>query len=257
MRVRTAKTSFKWIKAYDGELGNENADKLAKQGSKKLEADRIDYYIPDEFNLEGARLKTMTQKLAYEIIKERTDKPPMKYNARTRHNIENIQDEIERECGERPSTTNIWKGLYKDPLQNQISDFLWKYINERIRCGQYFRFIPNWEEKQYCTCGDIESPDHILLHCSESGIQELWEYIEYIWKKTTDRSAWVKPTAGIIGGINLMKVKDTKNGKQKSNQALTRRYKIMVSEAIWIVWKERNNRIFNEEPTDINRYIER
>ena len=68
--TRGAKTTFKWIKGYSGDEGNENADKKAEEGANKEKEDTIDLRIPKEYELEGAKLNKLTQKLAYMHIQE-------------------------------------------------------------------------------------------------------------------------------------------------------------------------------------------
>jgi hypothetical protein len=58
LEQRLATTSFKWIKGHNGTQGNEEADKLAKEGAEKLTPDPLDLSIPKEFNLQGAKLAT-------------------------------------------------------------------------------------------------------------------------------------------------------------------------------------------------------
>ena len=46
LRRRTATTSFKWVKGHDGNLGNEESDKLAKEGANKEAIDYLDMDVP-------------------------------------------------------------------------------------------------------------------------------------------------------------------------------------------------------------------
>ena len=71
MKRRTAQTSFQWVKGHNGDEGNEGSDALAKEGADKAEPDPLNLDIPKEFDLQGAKLATLTQALAYKGIKEK------------------------------------------------------------------------------------------------------------------------------------------------------------------------------------------
>jgi ribonuclease HI len=60
LRIRTAPTTFQWVKGHDGNEGNEGSDTLAKEGAMKNEEDNIDLMIPDEFDIQGPKLNALT-----------------------------------------------------------------------------------------------------------------------------------------------------------------------------------------------------
>ncbi|KAH9979836.1 hypothetical protein BJV74DRAFT_779754, partial [Russula compacta] len=66
LNQRQAMTSFTWIKGHEGVLGNEESDKLVKEGANKDALDLLDMQIPKEFNLQGAKLITINQATAYQ-----------------------------------------------------------------------------------------------------------------------------------------------------------------------------------------------
>lgn len=71
IRHRSAKTTMQWVKGHDGVQGNEESDALAKQGVDKRNPDLLNLDIPKEFDVQGAKLSTLTQATAYRGILER------------------------------------------------------------------------------------------------------------------------------------------------------------------------------------------
>jgi len=67
-RYRAARTKFQWTKGHNGTIGNEESDKLAKEGANKRTPDVLDLNIPVEFDIQGAKLSTLTQAKAYKGI---------------------------------------------------------------------------------------------------------------------------------------------------------------------------------------------
>ena len=113
-------------------------------------------------------------------------------------------------------------------------------IHNRIKCGAFFRFIPEWNDKEFCRCGATESVGHILTKCKESRQKELWTLIGKIWEKET-KSKFKRPSIIDIMAIGNIKIK-TKGMKEKSGSNL---YKTLVTTASWTIWKNRNKRIFD------------
>ena len=265
LRQRRGPTVFRWVKGHDKEEGNEMADKLAEEGTRKVQEDVITYFKDKKFTVRGARLSEMTQKKAYRLIvrkKKRTK------NERRDVNLINTKDEIERLSGYRPSTKQLWKGMRNEDIRSKVNDLLWTMMHERIRCGKYFQNIPGWEEKQYCQCGEVETIDHILLECQMGRNQEVWKIAKETWVKTSPKGTpWLEPNGSLIRGLGSMKYpkedgeEEREEMKEKKKQRInTQRYRIIVSEAVWTIWNMRNKRIFQDigpnETKIANEWIE-
>ena len=108
LRRRTATTNFKWIKGHNGDPGNEQSDQLTKDGANKPEEDALSLEIPKEFDLQGAKLATITQATAYKGIRERRKHPP---RPTTTQNIQLARDAIHDLTRNLEKDESIWKGI--------------------------------------------------------------------------------------------------------------------------------------------------
>ena len=92
----SATTHFKWIKEHSGNQRNEGSDTLAKEGTQKAIPDDLDLSIPREFDIQGAKLSTMTQAIAYKGILSKT--PQQEREAATR-NLQRAREAMLEYCG--------------------------------------------------------------------------------------------------------------------------------------------------------------
>jgi ribonuclease HI len=70
LKTCTAETYFKWVKGHNGDQGNEECNRLAKEGANKPQPDILNLDIPKEFNLQGVKLASLTQATTYKGKKE-------------------------------------------------------------------------------------------------------------------------------------------------------------------------------------------
>lgn len=136
---RMGTTSFHWVKGHNGDPNNELADKWAKD-SLQLNPTPLPCNFPSTAPLEGMKLQILSQKLAYEKIIDslKTSTVP---NRQLINNLNIAKNDLLTEFNINPPTSKIWTGL-SQPIHNNISNFIWKLIHNRIHIGNYFLHIP-------------------------------------------------------------------------------------------------------------------
>ena len=106
-------------------------------------------------------------------------------------------------------------------------------IHDRVRCGTFFRHIPNWQDKQFCICGEVESVSHILLECKKSKQKYVWKEVKKTWAKLTKRR-WKKLTLNDIMTIGSIRIKNENN---VNNELVMEVLVMLVTSAIWSIWR--------------------
>ena len=155
LRRRTAPTTFLWVKGHEGNEGNEESDKLAKEGASKPIPDALDLSIPNTFNVQGAKLSELTQAIAYQGIRERK---PIPVQQSSTDSINTTRDAIERYTGSRETDVSIWSSLRKAPMRPKVSQFLYKAMHDVFRTGNYWSHIPAVADRRTCTtCNETET----------------------------------------------------------------------------------------------------
>jgi ribonuclease HI len=138
LRQRTATTSFQWVKGHHGNLGNEESDKLAKEGAEKDQPDNIDLEIPNEFNTQGAKLLALDQATAYQGIRQmKTARDPQV----APEQIDRARQAIKRISGNCETDRTIWESLWKPVLRIRVRQFLYKAMHQTHMVGMIWGHI--------------------------------------------------------------------------------------------------------------------
>jgi ribonuclease HI len=251
LRRRTAVTQFKWVKGHSGDHGNEESDKLAKEGAEKEIPDNLDLQIPDEFTIQGAKLSAMTQALAYKAIRKITTKnaPPITPNL-----LQKIREAIHNFNGQSETDAAIWKSLRKPILRTRVQQFLYKSIHQALMVGDVWNHIPNYEYRETCpTCNTTESMEHILTRCNENANRIIWTLAKETWPHHD--KPWPEIDIGLILGTGCLNTTNDDNRQnhiedqqiEESQKGPTRLLQILISESAHLIWVLRCERIIREE----------
>ena len=258
LKRRTAKTAFKWTKGHAGDQGNEGSDQLAKVGANKDRVDVLDVSIPPEYDLQGAKLATLSQKKAYRGIREQ--KKPH-HRKTTNANLQRTRLALETYNGSIETDETIWNGIQNPTIRIKVRQFLYKAMHGTQKVGNFWENIPGFEERGKCpNCQTTETMDHILVHCTERTTQLTWHLAEDLWPH--EFPPWPEINLGLIlGSGNVLgpppppQPNDT-NQRSRRNRGATRLLQIFVSEAAHLVWVMRCERAIHEKThseTEIKR----
>lgn len=247
LRSRTTPTTFQWVKGHSGVLGNEEADKLAREGALKDTFDEPDLEIDPKFNLTGAQLSKLTQALAYEGICE---KKKLKYKRGLDMMMDITRYAIEDAFGVLPSDEKIWKSIQNKDLPRSFRAFLWKTLHNAHKVGGYWENIPNWEQRsicRHCERDATDSMEHIMLECRVTGQELIWNLARELWEK---RNPGTWPRMKNIGSITRCAFANFRGADRKPKPGDNRLYKILIAESATLIWLLRNKRVVGELAED-------
>jgi len=214
----------------------------------------MDLEVPKEFDLQGAKLATLTQALAYRGIMERKThrrRPTTETNLqRTREALANYHSDLETD-------ETIWRGTRNTALRLRTCQSLYKAIHGTQKIGRYWDHIPGHEERSDCQrCSSEETMEHILMNCQERPVKIIWNLANRLWPHAPE--LWPTPSIGIAlgcGSIHLPQPVD-QNTTQGERHALslsachgaTHLLQILIAESMHLIWVLRCERVIQERP---------
>ena len=236
VRFRSNTTKMAWVKGHSDIRGNDEADKLAREGSNKEPPQHeTKLNTPENTIPSGAKLSALSQKDFYRGVIATTRPPPRKSTAT---NLGRIQAYAEEYYGTFPNEETIWKTTKHKDLSKKTQEFLWKCIHDAFKIGKFWRNIPNFEIRGTCThCDTEESMEHILTECDAPGRKEVWALASELWQKRTQT-----PIPSNYGAILSCCLSNFKKANGKTDKGLNRLYRIIISESIYTIWKIRCER---------------
>ena len=252
LKKRTATTSFKWVKGHNGNLGNEESDRLAKEGADKDIPDIVDLAIPKEYDIQGAKLAALTQALAYKGIQERKarlTRPTADIN------LERAKYALHAFSGILEKDETIWRGMNNPALRTKVRQFMYKNMHGTQKVGEYWAHIPNQDDRITChTCHRTESMEHILTSCQAPAREMIWNLAKHLWPYPD--SPWPEITMGIILGCGSLSTyppdppprENDANQRPPNRGGRNRLLQILISEATHLIWVIRCERVIQERP---------
>ncbi|EIW58326.1 uncharacterized protein TRAVEDRAFT_101840, partial [Trametes versicolor FP-101664 SS1] len=185
LRARTTVTAMRWVKGHSGLELNEGADRLAAKGAEMGQMEDLDFTIPHELWLSGAKLSAMTQKLAYKAIRQRKARTA-KQRPSTVRNLAVIKTEISEKFGREVTNEMIWLSLTNDSISRECRQFMWRAIHDSFMVGRHWQrasMSNELQERATCgTCGELESMEHILTECKAEGRELIWRLLRELWE---------------------------------------------------------------------------
>ncbi|KAG2050968.1 ribonuclease H-like protein [Suillus hirtellus] len=251
LRRQSAPTSFQWVKGHSQVTGNERADHLAQNGASKTTTNIIGTYIPQNFDLQGARMSKVDQKTAYRVLmtKKHIDykRPTLGMLDITRYAIETLMTTLEMD-------ETIWQGCRNNNISKKIQVFLYKTLNNAFRIGDFWMQLPNLGHRAQCqSCGEEpESMEHILIQCTNPIRKRIWHLAKNLWPEK--HGPWPEPSLGLIlgcGNISLPKNAPNRGDNDKKCTAIIKGasclLRILISELAYLIWVIRCECVIREQ----------
>ncbi|KAK0468843.1 hypothetical protein IW261DRAFT_1345740 [Armillaria novae-zelandiae] len=204
----------------------------------------VDLNIDPKLQITGATLSKLTQKRAYQALRERSTQS-LPRRAKTSANINLAIEGAKASFGKKTSEPALWKSLRHRDIDRSTRYFLWMTMHDAYRIGgKWLHFDPQYHERAYCShCNNsLESMDHILLRCSSPGQREIWE----LTKKLLEMRGipWHQPEMSNILTCAAPVFK-SQSGHRESGKE--RFFRITISSSVQTIWNARCERVIQRD----------
>ncbi|KAJ7585402.1 hypothetical protein C8J56DRAFT_711375, partial [Mycena floridula] len=124
-------------------------------------AQDLDLCIPDQLDLKGAKLSSMTQSLAYKMIRSTKKVKPRK---KTSVNVKLVQEAIKTLNDDTPDEARIWRSIRLNDFLRQQHNFFYMAMHGAHKIGSFWKHITDCEAWGICQhCQVTEDMEHILV----------------------------------------------------------------------------------------------
>ncbi|KZV88014.1 hypothetical protein EXIGLDRAFT_607892 [Exidia glandulosa HHB12029] len=211
-------------------------EQLAKAAISSLRPSRTDLENIDGPDAPGIRLTDVTQGSAYRAFLALQNVPERQG---TIINVGRTRAALAEINGVWPSTRDVWDALRSLDLSRPVREFLWRLTHNVPKVGKYWLNISNYEHRSECQpCEVLESMDHILFECDAEGQGLIWQEAKDLWSRTG--RPWPEVSLGAVIGCGLIVIRDERG---KAIPGAARLLKIIISEAAFLIWKIRCERV--------------
>jgi hypothetical protein len=176
------------------------ATALPKTGTEKQTPDHLDLSIPEESDLQGAKLSMLTQSVEYKGILQSKSPPDRPTSVR---NLQTTRDALAQYTGHLETDETLRSNVRRNDIHTKVRQVLYKAMHRTQKIGTFWKDINNFEDWQNCgTCGVPESMSHILTDCQATPIRLIWNLAKHYWPST--HYIWPEPSLGIILGCGSL-----------------------------------------------------
>ncbi|KAF6750380.1 hypothetical protein DFP72DRAFT_817847, partial [Ephemerocybe angulata] len=181
----------------------------------------------------GAKLSALSQSEFYRGIRHLQAPSP---RARTHRMTEQAVLAVEAVNGYCPHPGKLWINLKKRvhaTLSQKWCAFNWKALHGAHKVGDYWKHMPVSDRYMPCTScnAPTESLEHIFFECRMTNQELVWELTKALWNQTS--VAFPDLNLGMVLGISEIEIK-RENGS--TDRGLTRLFRILISEAVYLIW---------------------
>ncbi|KAK0501123.1 hypothetical protein EDD18DRAFT_1067330, partial [Armillaria luteobubalina] len=171
------------VKGYSRDVGNDRADELTAQEANLVveEATPTNIDVDHEFNVDGAKLSTLTQSQVYHLLQAFTivmDCPSAE------HIIGQVMVTVKEVNGIELLPSRLWPSICGKDILHPIKGILWKALQNAFKIGSFCENLgPQYKKREECPhCKVMEFMEHILVDYNIDRQNVLWQLARELWE---------------------------------------------------------------------------